>query len=239
MRIMTWNIDNGGTLDLFNPVIANIKNIVNEIKKVNPDIVVIQEYLTEYKKQILEEGLEQQGYKYFKVCEDAPDKTLRKRVLIASKLEFEEKNFPDEISCYSRRNWCEICTIKDKIHILGVDVPLATTKNFDGSRNDNSKEKKVFLDSMLKKFIEYEKSEAPAVILGDFNLHSEAVYKEYLEKFDHYLCQVTSNSPTWGRNKFDYIYVNKAMGKLINEKAKFEPIETEYSDHKYLYIEFE
>lgn len=239
MRIMTWNIENGGALaDLYSPDIGNIKKVVDEIENIGADIVVVQEYLSKYKSMFLDNGLIPKGYKYIKVCEDAPDKTLRKRVLVASKLGFDEIDYPAKISRYSRRNWCEIITTIDKIHILGVDVPLAEARNYNGSVKDNHKEKKEFLDAMLQKFIEFEKSKEPSIILGDFNLHSEAVYKEYLKKFSKYLCEITNDDSTWGRNKFDYIYVNEAMKDMLVSKEKCIPIETNYSDHKYLYVDF-
>lgn len=44
MKIMTWNIQDGGVLGFHNPIVHNIKNILNIIKEENPDVVVIQEY---------------------------------------------------------------------------------------------------------------------------------------------------------------------------------------------------
>lgn len=237
MKILNWNIKDGGTLDINNPCLHNIQNILNTIKKENPDIVIIQEYQSEFYKYLVDNGLSKQSY-LCTVCEDHPDKTLRKRVLIASKIPFQKIDTTRKILDYSKRNWCEIITKDNSIHILGVHVPLATTTNIYNSRIDTKREKKIFLDALKEKFIEYKNSEDPCIICGDFNLHANALYKEYLDDFANYLTDITSQEATHGNYKFDYIFVNDAFKKLIHTKEKFNPHQTVFSDHSYLCIEF-
>lgn len=58
MKIMTWNIEDGGVINRYNPILSNIKNILNVIQIENPDILIIQEFQYTYKK-IIEDGLKQ------------------------------------------------------------------------------------------------------------------------------------------------------------------------------------
>lgn len=50
----------------------NINNIIKIIKEECPDVLVIQEYQTEYREQLVKNGLEKIGYKFFAVCKDCP-----------------------------------------------------------------------------------------------------------------------------------------------------------------------
>lgn len=236
MRIMTWNIQNCGTISFDNPNINNIQNILNAIKMVNSDIVIIQEYENEYHKNFVEEGLEKMSYSCT-VCEDDADANLRKRVLVASKLPFVDCQRPIDIFKYSRRNWNEIFIPKYNLRVLGVDVPLAETKDVYGKKRDNRREKEQFLKALNKKFIEYNASNEPALILGDFNLLAEAVLKEYLDEFSSRMTEITTKDTTCGRHKFDYIFANNALLDLLDKNKTYAPNSTDFSDHKYLYID--
>lgn len=232
MRIMTWNIQDCGTTSFDNPNINNIQNILNTIKAVNPDIVMIQEYENKYHKIFVEKGLEKIAYSCA-VCEDAAYANLRKRVLVASKWPFVDCQRPTDILRYSWRNWNEVFVPKYNLRILGIDVPLAETTD----KKDNRREKKLFLEALKKKFSEYKDIDEPALILGDFNLHSEAVFKEYLFEFSDALVEITEKEPTWGRHKLDYIFANSALLILLDKSKRNHPISTAFSDHKYLYID--
>lgn len=236
MKIMTWNIQDGGVIDSFNPAISNIQHILDTIKEIAPDIIAIQEYESEYYKVLVEDGLEKMLYSCT-VCEEYADRTLRKRVLIATNKPFEEISRPSDIFRYSRRNWNEIYIPCYELKVLGIDVPLAKTTTINGNIKNNEREKKTFLEALLKKFTEYKSSCKPAVILGDFNLHSEAVFREFLDKFSLCLNEITTQDTTWGRHKFDYIFVNDALLELW-DKTKYPPQQTSFSDHKYLYANF-
>ena len=240
MRILTWNIQNSGTIEFNNPQKENIANILSEVEKIKADVVVFQEFQLEYGSELVENGLKRMDYECT-VCTDEQDKTLRNRVLIAvkSKYLFDDCEYPPKIRKYSRRNWREIFIKNKNIVILGVDVPLAETSASDGRKRDNRKEKKEFLEAMKVKFEEYSKYNIPALVIGDFNLHEYAVFKEYLSIFDDLLTNVTTKEPTWGKYKLDYIYVNSEMKKLIHKSKAFSPYETVYSDHKYLYVDIE
>lgn len=214
---------------------GNISNILDVIRKENPDVIVIQEFQTKYCQLI--RGIKNLSYK-FSFCNENPTKTLRNRVLIASKEPFKTINAPQKICSYSSRNWREIIVKSSfPIHILGVHVPLATTTNIGGLVKDNRKEKKIFLFGLLEKFIEYSNSNEPSIICGDLNLHKDAIYYEFLEEFHKYLIEVTTKEPTHANHKFDYIFVNNAFKDLINPQEIFAPNPTHYSDHSYLYVE--
>jgi endonuclease/exonuclease/phosphatase family metal-dependent hydrolase len=233
---MTWNIQNGGTTSLTNPNRRNIDNILGEIKKVEPDIIVIQEYESEYHNELVKDGLEVKEYQCT-VCKDDEDKSLRNRVLIASKLKFDEIDRPSDILKYSRRNWNEIFVPDYRLRILGVDVPLAETYDMNGNKRSNEREKKAFLKALERKFIEYKSSVNPCVVLGDFNLHSNAVFSEFLSSFNSLLSDITTDEATWQSKKLDYIFVNDAFAKLLVDTKKISPNDTPYSDHKHFFVD--
>ena len=235
MKFFCWNIKDGGVLNFSTPIVSNIQNILATIEKEGPDVVIIQEYLSEYSEELITNGLSKLSYSHT-VCDDHPERTLRKRVLIASKIPFQNVDTTANISDYNKRNWREIIVNKS-IHILGVHVPLAETTNINGRTIDNRNEKKRFLDAMEAKFAEYKNCPEPCIICGDFNLHENAVYKEYLDIFSRNLTEVTTAAPTWGKHKFDYIYANEAFRKLIDAGAEFHPQKTRFSDHSYLCVE--
>jgi len=234
LKIMTWNIKDGGALNFEYPEISNIKHILSVIEDECPDIIVIQEYMSKFYHEFVM-GLKKLGYNHLSVCMDYPDRIKRKRVLIASKLYFSNIQAPNSIFKYSRRNWNEIIINDISLSLLGVHVPLAEIV-INGKKINNRKEKKAFLDALTDRFIEYRGSDKPCVICGDLNLHSKAVYSEYLNIFSEYLEEATTNIATHGEHKFDYIYVNDAFLKLLN-KNTYKPRDTPYSDHKYLYVE--
>lgn len=236
MKFLTWNIKDGGVLEFNNPKVDNIKNILNIINKESPDVIIIQEYQSEFYNELVRDGLNKLSYTHT-VCEDHPDKTLRKRVLIASKEPFENIDTTTNILDYSKRNWREVIVNNNSIHILGVHVPLATTTNLCGVKKDNKREKRIFLDALKTKFIEYKNSDVPCMICGDFNLHSNAIYKEYLDDFYNYLTEITSKEATHGNYKFDYVFVNDAFKRLIKTEDIFSPHPTIFSDHSYLCVE--
>lgn len=234
MRVMTWNIKDSGVKDINNPNTENIQGIIDVIKQTNPDIIVLQEYQTEYEYLILDGGLKTMGYGC-SVWEGNPDRTLRNRVLIASKLPFESCKRP-KLSNYNQKNWNEIFIPAQNLHIIGVHVPTAETTTLDGKKFDNRRAKKAFLDELMEKFQEYQEGEIPVLCLGDFNLCAGTEYSEYLPRFFRSFHEITAETPTWGDRKLDYIFANKALMNRIG-KEDVEPHDTPFSDHKYLCVE--
>ncbi|MFX0547773.1 hypothetical protein ACOAKC_00410 [Hathewaya histolytica] len=82
--------------------------------------------------------------------------------------------------------------------------------------------------------MEYKYSDTPSLILGDFNLHEQTVFKEYLKDFSVYLAEATTKEATHRNRKFDYIFGNSEIVNKLQEKSK--PVWTEYSDYAYLFI---
>ena len=234
MRIMTWNIQNGGAGPNFSrPDLGNVQNIVDVIEGENPDVAVIQEYQTDFERMMLGEGLERLSYRHTVWRGDA-DRGRRNRVLIASKLPFEDRERPN-LSDYSKRNWNEIFIPGQELLVIGVDVPLAGTRTLGGRIRDNRRAKKQFLDTLLDRFREYQNSEVSALILGDFNLYAEAVYGEYLSRFEELFTEITSKEATWRDKKLDCIFANRALMGRISERA-LTPRAAAFSDHKYFFL---
>ena len=69
MRILLWNIQDGGVLSLNHPDRSNLQNILTVIRDLVPDLTVLPEYETEYRRIFLEEGLIPLGYTCA-VCEE-------------------------------------------------------------------------------------------------------------------------------------------------------------------------
>lgn len=184
MRIMTWNIENGGVIDRNNPELQNIQNILHEIEEVRPDILVIQEYQSAYRQELVTEGLKKLSYACTAWGENT-QYTLRNRVLIASKLPFQEhEHCPGTIPRYFQKDWKKIYLPEQDLTVLGVHVPLAESKRMEGTPIDQHQDKKAFVDALLHEFMRSQKKEYGAIILGDFNLHTGDCYcKEYLSKF--------------------------------------------------------
>lgn len=69
MRILTWNIQNSGTIEFNNPQKENIANILSEVEKIKADVVVFQEFQLEYGSELVENGLKRMDYECT-VCTD-------------------------------------------------------------------------------------------------------------------------------------------------------------------------
>lgn len=143
MRILLWNIQDGGVLSLNHPDRSNLQNILTVIRDLVPDLTVLPEYETEYRRIFLDEGLIPLGYTCA-VCEDAPDATLRKRTLLAAKRPFTTLPRPMEILRYSWRNWIEAAFPESGLRLLGIHVPLAQTSGRFGDSRDNCRETPLF-----------------------------------------------------------------------------------------------
>lgn len=235
LKIMTWNIKEGGIYDRKNPELNNIRKILKVIDTEDPDVLVIQEFQYKYKEELIDNGLKELGYNFIQYNKILKEYVLRYGVLIASKYRFIPEEPPQEITAYSRRNWNEIYIPQFELKILGVHVPLAKIYNSKGELTDKSVEKELFLKALNNKFSEFKYDREPAIILGDFNLHEKAMFKEYLELFSSELTEITTNNVTCGNYKFDYIYGNQNV--VNRQKNIFDPIKNGCSDHSYLLAE--
>ena len=234
MRILLWNIQDGGVLSLNHPDRSNLQNILTVIRDLVPDLTVLPEYETEYRRIFLEEGLIPLGYTCA-VCEDAPDATLRKRTLLAAKRPFTTLPRPMEILRYSWRNWIEAAFPESGLRLLGIHVPLAQTSGRFGDSRDNCREKRLFLEELRRRFTEYAALSSPALILGDFNLYPGAVYGEMLKDFSTALTELTKGEPTWNKRKLDFLFANEVFRSRVTFVS--EPQKTPFSDHAYLYLD--
>ncbi len=233
MKIMTWNIQNGGIINRCNPDLSNIKNILNVVEVENPDILIVQEFQYEYKKYLIDEGLKELGYSFFHYDKILEEYTLRSGVMISSKFKYISIEKPQDIYKYDWRNWNEVLIPDYNLKILGIHVPLVETTSMNGDIKNNRIQKEAFLDELNKKFKEYKHHDTPSLILGDFNLHEQTEYKEYLKYFSEYLTETTTKEPTWKNFKLDYIFGNSEIVNNLQEKHN---VWTAYSDHAYLFI---
>lgn len=230
---MTWNVQNGGAFDRLptsqDIVINNIKAIIKEIEKNNVDILIIQEFQYRFFDQFINNGLKKMGYFYIQYQDELKNCEARNGVLIASKIEFIVSSNLPNISEYSKRNWNEIVIPNNKIHILGVDVPLP--------QNDDLSERETFFKELEKYFDKYKNADVAAVVIGDLNVYEGATLDYYKSKFDSLWHDIGSQENTWRNHKLDYIYGNDIFFNLVKNGDDIKPIETDYSDHAYLIVE--
>lgn len=248
MKIMSWNIQNGGAVfskkdeeqGKGKPIPSNIDNILDTIRKENPDILILQEFQYQYKDRLIENGLKKDGYQDFRYYEEYLNKEHdgANGVLICNKIgQWKELPKPVDIYKYTYRNWCEVELTDNNLRLLAVDVPLVEKR--DGV--EDIRKRKAFLEDGLKhKFLEYRNMEGPAVILGDFNLFIMAdgetsTFSEYLTFFENTLVSLVKGI-TWGNHQNDYIFGNAAFVNMV-QPGHEKPVQTSYSDHNYLIVE--
>lgn len=245
MKIMSWNIKNGGAVFHckdrdYKPIPSNINNILATIRKENPDILVLQEFQYQYWDRLIENGLKKDGYRNFLFYEDYLNEEHdgANGVLLCNKLgQWNMLPRPADIYEYTYRNWCEVELPDKNLRLLAVDVPLE--EEFHGVKD--IKKRKAFLEDGLKRrFLEYRDMETPAVILGDFNLFitedgETSTLSEYLSFFEDTLVSLVKGT-TWGNHQNDYIFGNAAFVNLV-QSGHEEPVRTSYSDHNYLIVE--
>lgn len=242
MKIMTWNIQDGGVRNRSKPDMANLQSILSIIKNENPDIIAIQEFKYMYWNELAEgeNGLKNIGFKHFFFDKVLTEYKGRYGVIICSKLIGNMVvDKPKDICKYSYRNWCEVRFSQPMLRILTVDVPL--NQNYNGKID--SRERKKFLEKGLKPiFFEYQGLSTPAIVLGDFNLcikkyGYKSSFSEYLKLFEEKMNNLVKGI-SFGKQQNDYIFGNDSFTKLVKPKYK-EPISQNCSDHNYLIVEID
>ncbi|WP_404292613.1 endonuclease/exonuclease/phosphatase family protein [Cytobacillus kochii] len=146
MKILTWNINKGGSLQ-------RINSIVQQINKHSADIVLLCEYWSGEKGEELKKQLRECGYEYV-VTSNGEAK--QNHLLFASRYPFEvlpssyqrEKN---------KERWLEIKLIQQDLHIVGIHIP--TKKDKQGK-----KDFWIEVNEFARKNVNNK-----AIILGDYN----------------------------------------------------------------------
>lgn len=146
LKILTWNINKGGSLQ-------RINSIAQQINKHSADIVLLSEYWSGEKGVELQKQLREYGYAYV-VTSNGEAK--QNHLLFASRYPFEVLPSSYQREKYKER-WLEIKLTQQDLHILGIHIPTSQDKqgkqdfwievNDFASKNINNK----------------------AIILGDYN----------------------------------------------------------------------
>lgn len=249
MRVITWNIQNGGAGEKWTPAYTgspkNIPGILKRIEQESADILVLQEYHSQYRSQLWERGLKPMGYKY-SVWQGNPDCDGRKRVLIASKLPFEDCGRPN-LSDYLQSRWAEIFIPSKNIHILGIHAP-------DGN---------AFLEEVKKYAISHKGEKV--IILGDFNVttndqrieeagrgklpHSNEILKRY-KWYETMIAEpgevgytdaVDKNTITYfpARTTVDHVLLSPPLKDKCKKAKVFSQSALELSDHAAIIVEID
>ncbi|MFS0782710.1 endonuclease/exonuclease/phosphatase family protein [Bacillus sp. 1P06AnD] len=147
MRILTWNIQNGG-------LHASFESIINHLMQHKADMVVLTEFWDNPKGAAIKKGLFAMGYT-FQNTHVSPYKM--DCVFIASKIDFydvtdtKHPNIPYE-------RWVELYIPEKELYVLGVHIPNYLTRVQDR-------------DCFCENLVLYAKShkEDQCVIIGDYN----------------------------------------------------------------------
>ena len=155
MKIISWNV---------NSVRARINNIINYIKEVNPDILLLQEIKTQ------DENFPYEEFKNLGYISYVYGQKSYNGVAILSKIEVKNisKNFIRDSLKQSRIITGEIIIKKKKIELINIYVP---------NGNPVETEKYDYKKDWLKKFISNIKKKlsinSNILIAGDFNIIPE------------------------------------------------------------------
>lgn len=146
LKILTWNINKGGSLQ-------RINSIAQQIDKHSADIILLCEYWSGEKGEVLKKQLREYGYEHV-VTSNGEAK--QNHLLFASR-------YPIEVlpSSYQREKnkerWLEIKLTQQDLYILGIHIPTSQDKQ---GKQDFWIEVNDFARKNVKN---------KAVILGDYN----------------------------------------------------------------------
>lgn len=154
MRFLTWNIQSGGG--------QRIQSIVNEIAKLEPDIVG----LTEVRFGNVDElcrSLNAHGYEYIETTCSAGSTNS---VLLASKVPLK---VADEQIAHDSERWLPVDVVDLDLKVLCVHIPGGTDNKFgaDGLGMSGKKRKELLWDEVIG-YARRHRDEK-VVLLGDFN----------------------------------------------------------------------
>lgn len=154
MRFLTWNIQSGGG--------NRISSIVDEIAKLEPDVVALTE-VRHGNFDSLRRSLHQRGYHHVETtC--SPGST--NSVLVASRLPLKAV---DESIAHDPERWLPVEIVGADLHILCVHIPGGTDNKFDanGLGMSGKKRKELLWDEVLAYARRHKNQHA--ILLGDFN----------------------------------------------------------------------
>ena len=232
MKILSWNIRQGGSRE-------RINNIVDSLLFYNADVIILIEYQKD-KTPILLNKLKNTGYKYYHESK-SPDKA--NGILIASKSEFDllDNNFLPKAA----HRWVEIYIKDIKMKLLAIHIP-----------NSNDQWDKVDFWQTVNGYAKENRSDK-TMIVGDFNtgLLFDAEGNQFKNsKFMEELVSIgwkdgwrlfhkDKREYTWYSNmengfRIDHVFVNdKTVKDLLNVRYEHGPREEKVSDHSVLLLE--
>ena len=208
IRIMTYNVHYWTNANEE----TNIKNIINDIKKLNPDIVCLQEVTIGKNKHNQEDvgELLNPEYRILSFCNTVPswnDVPYGNMILIKRKYENELKELIKKVYTNYPINFCDLTkekcyygqknTTYDKKHndysetrcYIKVKLPEFNIICTHLEVNDNSSEIRIKQLTQIHEDIKKESN--PTIILGDFNFvnyddyNYNINYKTLLQKLEH------------------------------------------------------
>jgi len=245
IKIVDWNI-NGGYLVRKDSVEKNFEFFVNKIKKLNPDIVLIQEgHISKEFNQIqeLSKQLGLKHYIYEELCESHIEKNTQLCLFILSKYEIKSSNFfkltnPNLIS-FNEKYGGEIRTdtiskgfLNGKIEINKEEINLITGHNHAFHIfNKKLDEYPVVLEEIKNYILKQTKSSAKMIFGADLNYYKIDTIAKNL--FSNKVQNVFDNVITYKNKQYDHILISKNF-KIINKK-----IDMCTNDHALLYFEIE
>lgn len=226
MRIMSWNIRDGGAC-------GKIENVLQSIEKHNPDIVVLTEYISN-RRELLETRLRGMGFS--NVFMTTPP-GYSYGVVIASKMRCKDIVYDYEPPNMEYR-WKEVYLPDSEIRLLAVSVPEAGEPGRDISR-------KQFL-STLSNYCDFRRLIGDRVIvMGDFSSEAIDDYRD-IDKTDtfHRAIEMGWRDPWQEQNKgfqeFSYFPAGKTGPGCRSDRVLLSPKMGKFdTDYRYLHLERE
>lgn len=235
MKILTWNIRQGGSFSRLGP-------IIRALVKHDPDVIVLTEYWEGEKGERIKNGLLLQGYPHL-LSSKPVERT--NGILIASKEPVTPYPAYEDVP---KERWIEICIKAFELNVLAIHVPSI-------SSNIHSKEN---FWKQVKQYAKY-KLDTRTVIVGDFNtgLSNDAqgtpfICSEYMQDILDYgwidswrYTHGLFNQYSWFSNKgngfrLDHILISPSLkdGLLESYLSHRERLD-KISDHSILVTELQ
>lgn len=214
-NVHSWiNIKDG--VDMF----RNIINILNMIKKIDADIVVLEEFDLKFSK-FIEKKLVKCGYVDSIIVKNGGPITVFKNhsyVFCCSKKKFENKTCVD-LSVKNMYRQSAIIDFKN-IKIAGVHLEVGTYFHiFDKSFTDDENVARRI--TQLKKLFEYE----PDIITGDFNFNIKSKETDFI--LTKYALSPDTHYTTPFDTRVDLVFYNPKKLQIVKTKT----FKCNYSDH--------
>ena len=229
ITVLSYNVHGWQNINADINIEQNFKNNINLIKRINANLVFLQEVTTRnIKKNRIIDEFNNLGYRYNVFAKNgAPVRNDKDSyVVFFSKIPIEDEKIID-ITVAKYRRTVPIIVINN-IKIAGVHLEIGkrfhTFAEESKQRNEIIKQNNNLRINELSKILE----QKPEIIIGDFNFTQQDPESSFLRKEKNYGLVDDNNQNTTPFNRTDHIFINKqSQIRAINNIT----VKCNYSDH--------